>query len=63
MTWTNKNKTSWINLDKISYWNYTTYGSMNTLLLLIDGCKFTLYAEEATEIYKILSDEKQLLKG
>lgn len=63
MTWTNKDKTRWVDLDKISYFDYTKELDCDgsTLTLAVDGYEVFFGNDDADAIYEILSNRKSML--
>ena len=60
MKWYNKKKTVCLNLDRISYWDY--YEGSAVLKVYIDSSNpIVFYNEDAKEIYKILTSEKEVI--
>jgi hypothetical protein len=70
MKWYNRDKTKYLDLSKVSFFEYTpersSYFSHNysRLDLGVGGVDVMLFKDEADEVYKILTyKEKQLLQG
>jgi len=56
--WYNKDRTACLNLDLISFWDYKD-GELMVCVGLADAITFT--GEEAEEIYKKLTSQKEIL--
>lgn len=68
MIWYNTDKTKFIDLSKIGYWDYSPehidgFQLGAALIMSIEGYEVGVINEEAKEIYQLLIQEKNLLKG
>ena len=66
MKWYNKNRTKFLDIDKIGYWQYfpekvSGCRASGELMVVISGYQTSFYNEEAEEIYKILQSQKEVL--
>lgn len=56
MIWYNEDKTIGLNLDLVSFWVYK-----GDLQLFVPGGPVHLYGKDAEQVYKMLTDKKEVL--
>ena len=66
MKWYNKDKTRCLDISKVGYWDYspskyTPIEMGSALSVSVNGDKVAFYDEEADEIYKLLTSEREVL--